>query len=114
MEFVNEMGNEEGNNQRLVAQLAAEGVEATEIAAVLGFKSEKALRRAYGKALDRGLVEANHAVARKLFELATKGKNVTAMMFWLKCRAKWNMNPASDWMDEDVDVVFGTCERIED
>jgi hypothetical protein len=98
----------------LVETLAGQGVEVEQIALMAGLRSVKALRRQFGRQLELGPVKANHAVANSLFELATKGKNGPAMMFWLKCRAKWNMNPGSGWEDEDVEVVFGTCKRLED
>jgi hypothetical protein len=98
----------------LVERLAGQGVETEQIATMNGFRSAKVLRKRFGKQLELGAVKANYEVANSLFELATKGKNGPAMMFWLKCRAKWDMNPGSGWDNEDVEVVFGTCKRIED
>jgi hypothetical protein len=42
----------------------------------------------YKEELDKGRIEANASVAETLFKQAKEG-NTTAMIFWLKSRAKW-------------------------
>ncbi|MDA8259536.1 MAG: hypothetical protein M0Z99_28515 [Betaproteobacteria bacterium] len=77
-----------------VAALASFGVTSNEIAAHLGI-SQPTLRRHYRTELDTGAVAANAKVARALFNLATGG-NVTAAIFWLKCRARWHEKDAAN------------------
>jgi len=51
--------------------------------------SHDTLHRHYSDELRTSLVDANLLVANKLFRQATDNENVTAMIFWLKCRAGW-------------------------
>ncbi|EQD45984.1 hypothetical protein B1B_12788, partial [mine drainage metagenome] len=62
------------------------------------------LRKYYRRELDTGIVAANMAVAGTLFKLATKGENVTAMIFWLKCRAHWHEKDADGGADQPIVV----------
>ena len=50
----------------------------------------KTLRKHYRKELDTATVKANAAVAKSLFNRATKEGDTTAMIFWLKVRAGWS------------------------
>jgi hypothetical protein len=75
--------------RRMVKTLAAIGTKQSEIAPVVGVRSEKTLRKYFRRELDRGELEANGKVAQTLFHMATSGKNVAATVFWLKCRAGW-------------------------
>ncbi len=43
----------------------------------------------YRDELDNSVVRANAKVAAKLFRKATEGDDLSAMIFWLKTRAKW-------------------------
>ena len=79
--------------RRMVRSMAAYGIRHDEIAACLGIRSAKTLRRHFREELDRALVEANAKVARTLFEMATGGKSVAATIFWLKSRAGWRDLP---------------------
>lgn len=88
--------------RRLVQGLAQFGVPQPQIAAKIGV-SEKTLRKHYAAELNDGATAANLAVARRLYEVATKGAGkeaVTAMIFWLKTRAGWretiNVNDVTD------------------
>ena len=76
--------------RRLVKSLAAIGTKQCDIAPLVGVRSEKTLRKYFREELDRGQLEANGKVAQALYQMATSGKNVAAMMFWLKCRAGWS------------------------
>jgi hypothetical protein len=49
------------------------------------------LQRHYADEMELGLSRANGSVAGKLFREAMGG-NVTAMIFWLKTRARWREN----------------------
>lgn len=77
-----------------VAALASFGVTSAEIAAQLGI-SQPTLRKYYRPELDTGAVAANAKVAGTLYKLATGG-NVTAAIFWLKCRARWHEKDADN------------------
>ena len=77
-----------------VAALASFGVTSNAIAAHLGI-SQPTLRKYYRPELDTGAVAANAKVAGTLYKLATSG-NVTAAIFWLKCRARWHEKDAGD------------------
>ena len=74
--------------RRIVRSMAAYGMRQEEIAACLGIRSAKTLRRHFREELDRAVPEANARVVQSLFKEATGG-NVTAMIFWLKARAGW-------------------------
>ena len=73
-----------------VKMLAAMGVPDYDIAKVIGVSSPT-LRKHYMAELETGHIEANAQVAQSLFKQATnKDKpNVSAAIFWLKCRAEW-------------------------
>jgi hypothetical protein len=75
--------------RNLVKSLAAYGASQDSIAALVGLRSPKTLRRHFRGELDRGAVEANSQVAQSLFKMATSGNSPAAAMFWLKCRAGW-------------------------
>jgi hypothetical protein len=74
-------------NRDLVWTLKAAGIPEADIASVLGIDT-KTLNKHFPKELDRAEAEANGKVAGKLFATAMDG-NVTAMIFWLKSRARW-------------------------
>lgn len=73
--------------RRMVRSLAAYGAKQDLIAAVLE-QSSRTLRKHFRSELDRAAVEANAQVAQRLFKEAVDG-NITAAIFWLKCRANW-------------------------
>jgi hypothetical protein len=49
----------------------------------------KTLRKHFRRELDTGHIIANTAVARSLFEMATRHKVPAAAIFWMKARAGW-------------------------
>jgi hypothetical protein len=67
--------------------LATVGTRHEDIATVLSI-SHDTLVKHYKEELDKGRIEANASVAETLFKQAKEG-NTTAMIFWLKSRAKW-------------------------
>ncbi|HEX3576539.1 MAG TPA: hypothetical protein VHU42_18225 [Rhodopila sp.] len=71
-----------------VKALAGYGIKQDDIAKVLGIHDET-LRDKFRGELDKAAIEANAAVSQSLYNMATKGANVTAAIFWLKCRAGW-------------------------
>jgi hypothetical protein len=72
--------------------MAAFGVQQAEIATLIAC-DPKTLRKYYRHELDIGATEANVRVARSLFNMATKERNVAAQIFWLKARAGWREPP---------------------
>jgi hypothetical protein len=70
-----------------VYTLSTVGTRHEDIASVLGI-SHDTLVKYYKEELDKGRIEANASVAETLFKQAKEG-NTTAMIFWLKSRAKW-------------------------
>ena len=75
-------------NRRYVESLASYGVPEDDIARVVGL-STTTLRKHYLDELANGNVRKNAQVAGFLFTAAKNG-SVPAMMFWLRCRAKWS------------------------
>lgn len=71
-----------------VQAMAGFGIDHASIAELLGMRAP-ALRRHFRKELDLGAVKANALVAQKLFEKATTGNELNAMIFWLRTRAGW-------------------------
>ena len=79
-----------------VKQLAARGLSRDQIAAALGISRDTVFRRLKDSATFATLIKEGEALGLKavsnaLFEAALNG-NVTAMIFFLKCRAseQWN------------------------
>jgi hypothetical protein len=70
-----------------VYTLSTVGTRHEDIASVLNI-SHDTLVKYYKDELDKGRIEANASVAETLFKQAKEG-NTTAMIFWLKSRAKW-------------------------
>ena len=91
----NEEGRKAGRPPHLVSDdtrnkvytLSTVGTRHEDIASVLNI-SHDTLVKYYKEELDKGRIEANASVAETLFKQAKEG-NTTAMIFWLKSRAKW-------------------------
>src|ERR1017187_1244069 len=79
--------------RRLVRSLSAFGVPQDQIAARIGIRSAKTLRKHYREDLDRGALDANATVSQTLFKLASSGTCPVATIFWLKIRAGWTERP---------------------
>lgn len=77
--------------RKTVEAMAAYGVPEHEIGRVIRIDA-KTLRKHFREELDTAHTRANAQVAGFLFS-AAKGGNVTAMIFWLKTRAKWKESP---------------------
>src|SRR5580765_2975766 len=71
-----------------VESLASYGVPEEDIARVMDI-NRLTLAKYYRRELDIGHIKTNAQVAGFLFTAAKKG-SVPAMMFWLRCRAKWS------------------------
>jgi hypothetical protein len=79
--------------RRVVKSAAAFGMPQAQIAAMIGLRAEKTLRKHFRSELDRGAGEAILQVANSLFKLATVRGNASAAMFFLKCRGGWRERP---------------------
>jgi hypothetical protein len=79
---------------RRCARRCGTGVSQDDIARNIGC-APKTLRKHFRDDLDRGLAEANVTIADSLFAAAMAG-NITAMIFWLKCRGGWRERAAAD------------------
>jgi AcrR family transcriptional regulator len=91
--------------RRQVTAMRSYGTPEADIAKVLGI-STPTLRKYYRAELDTAMAKSNAMVAESLFQQARKG-NVTAMIFWLKCRARWRENAEPERFDEaEGDVVI--------
>jgi hypothetical protein len=76
----------------MVNAMAACGMTQVQIARVIGIHDET-LRIHYRRELDIGTIEANAKVAEALFKLAVGG-DVTAAIWWSKCRMGWSERQA--------------------
>lgn len=85
-----------------VRHLSGVGVPQDDIAKFVGCTA-KTLRKHFRHELDQGAAEANAMVAGYLFQAAKEG-NVTAMIFWLKTRARWNDRPNAGAADTANEV----------
>ncbi len=73
-----------------VRALAARGAGPEHIAKKIGIR-QLTLRAQFAMELNIGRTQANAAVVQRLYQKCLQG-NVSAMIFWLKCRAGWNEN----------------------
>src|SRR5262249_46158103 len=71
-----------------VRSLAKRGLRQDEIAAKIGCRDPKTVRKYFRDELDCGTAEANEMVIGALLAKALGG-DVTAQIFWLKVRAQW-------------------------
>jgi hypothetical protein len=75
--------------RRTVRAMSAYGITQADIANIIKIDL-KTLRLHYRVELDTATAEANSAVAQSLYNMAVRGDNVTAAIFWLKTRARWS------------------------
>lgn len=96
-----------------VKMLAAMGIPDYDIAKVIGL-SGPTMRKYYMAELETGHIEANAQVAQSLFKQATNKEkpNVSAAIFWLKCRAEWRETTAVELTGKDGGPME-TVTRIE-
>lgn len=74
------------------------------IAKAMGFSLDT-LRKYYAEELATAADKANRAVAGTLFYKATVEKDTTAMIFWLKTRARWRETQEID-VKKETTFVF--------
>ena len=87
--------NPTDQQRTMVKTMMAMGAKQKDVAARIGVRSPKTLRKHFRKELDQGGSEADITVAQALFKRAKEG-DVKAAIFWLKCRAGWREQPSFD------------------
>ena len=75
--------------RKMVRLMVAIGVAQEQIAARIGIKSPKTLRKHFREELDSGAADANMKVGHTLLKMATSGDHPAATIFWMKSRLKW-------------------------
>ena len=91
--------------RKTVKAMAGYGITQEDIATVIAI-DRKTLALHYGDELAKGAPEANAQVAQSLFQMATKGKNVTAAIWWSKTRMGWKETVRVDGTGENGAIVF--------
>jgi hypothetical protein len=81
-------------NLREVENLAGKGLSLQQIAAALGIAPSTLYKRKkdfseFSEALEKGAAKGISIVANALWQAAVADRNVTAMIFFLKCRGGW-------------------------
>ena len=94
-------------DRALVKALTGYGIIQEEIATLLNIHRTTLIKH-YKREMETGVIEANSAVAQSLFQMATRGKNVAAAIFWLKVRAGWKdpVHLANADPDQPLRVTF--------
>lgn len=95
-----------------VGALISFGNTQAQIADHLGIH-EETLRIYYRDEIDNSVIRANAKVAAKLFRKATEGDDLTAMMFWLKTRAKWREKDDSQQTPADK-LFMALIDKLQD
>lgn len=72
-----------------VEVMIAGGIEHVAIAKAVGI-APRTLRKHFRKEIDNAATQANAAVVAALDQMATKGKNVVAAIWWTKTRMRWS------------------------
>ena len=83
-----------------VTSLVSFGIPQEDICTYLGI-TIKTLEKHYRYEIDTATTRANGQVANALYNKAVKGKDVTAMIFWLKTRARWRTNEIESVMHQN-------------
>ena len=88
-----------------VKTMSAMGIPDYDIAKVMKL-SPPTLRKYFYEELETGHIQANAQVAQSLFKQATDKEkpNMSAAIFWLKCRARWRENDETLGKKEQADI----------
>lgn len=87
-----------------VRMMALNGVNQDDIAATIGI-ARKTLAKAFAAELTQSTHELNAKVAGKLYQLCMEGE-ISAIIFWLKCKARWNQKAGEDSSSTDAGSVI--------
>ena len=90
--------------RRTVRAMSGFGVPQPDIALHLDI-DPKTLRKYFRDDLNRGSIEATTKVAQSLFNMATKGNNVAAAIFWMKARAGWREKQEIHFSDRPLEQL---------
>jgi predicted transcriptional regulator len=93
-----------------VSALVSFGVTREEIARYLEI-SEDTLLRHYRYEIENSQLDANAQVAAKLFKKATKNEDLSAIIFWLKTRARWRTADKDDDRKKDS-IIEALLEKL--
>lgn len=85
--------------RELVSLHATMGTTQADIANLLEI-DDKTLRKHYRKELDQSVAKANATIGGALFNKAKAG-DTTAMIFWMKTRARWSEKTEIDHTSSD-------------
>jgi len=97
------------DHARQVKAMAQYGVPYEDIAASIRMSSD-ILVKLYDKELAEGRAIANAKVGQKLFEKAMDG-DVTALIFWAKCRMRWRTEDKKT--DDKDDTVLPKSIKVQ-
>jgi hypothetical protein len=109
---------------QMVEAMAGFGIPHDDIAKIISHPRSKhpidptTLRKYFRRELDTGHVKANAKVAKSLYEQATSG-NVTAAIWWTKCRMGWKETVRNEHTGKDgaalpsIDPASLTDEQFE-
>ena len=83
-----------------VSALISFGVTHQDIARYIGINQDT-LVKYYREELDTGAIHANAQVAAKLYRKAVDQEDLSAMIFWLKTRARWRTVDKEDYLQDE-------------
>lgn len=86
-----------------VTSLVSFGITQDDICTYLGI-TKKTLEKHYRYEIDTACARANGQVANALYTKAVKGGDVTAMIFWLKTRARWRTNDIENLTNQNEEL----------
>ena len=90
-------------NKIKVSSLKSFGHKHEEIARFLQI-SVDTLERHYREELDNALIVANSEVASILYKKAVKDEDLTAIIFWLKTRARWRTEDTKQSLESNDEL----------
>ena len=95
---------------KMVRSLSQYGIPHDDIAASIGCCVET-MQRLYSDELAKGRAIANAKIGKRLFEKAMEG-DVSALIFWAKCRMRWRTEDSKSEKPETEDAAKKTLEAI--
>ena len=101
-------------NRRTVSAMTAYGIHREDIARAIGCSPET-ISKHYRHEIETSVAQANSKVAQRLFKVATEGTGkelVTAMIFWLKTRARWRERHLHEHTGEDGKPIESTVKVV--
>lgn len=91
-------------NRTDVSSLKSFGHTEEDIAAYIGITVET-LQKYYGEELRVAEVSANFKIAGKLFKKAYIDEDLTAIIFWLKTRARWRTEDHKQFQENNAEAL---------